>query len=176
MASECSEHSDATDLSFAVSPGRVVPNADLREGVRRRILFLTPQLPYPPEQGTALRNYNLLREIARRHDASLLSFAEGSASIPDALSACCQEVRTVPVPKRIRAARLRDLLVALSIGGIIYWVIHLRKERGAGGRRTPCSTPRGEAYPDFPSAVLIPRQATNSSHPGLRRASSQINN
>ena len=30
------------------------------------ILFLTPQVPYPPEQGTTLRNYNILR-LASRH-------------------------------------------------------------------------------------------------------------
>jgi hypothetical protein len=40
-----------------------------------RILLLTPQLPYPPQQGTSLRNFHLLRALAQRHDVTLLSFA-----------------------------------------------------------------------------------------------------
>ena len=45
------------------------------EGRGHRVLFLTPQYPYPPEQGTALRNYGLARGIAERHAVTLLAFA-----------------------------------------------------------------------------------------------------
>ena len=38
------------------------------------ILFLTPQLPYPPRQGTTIRNYNLLVHLARQHTIDLLTF------------------------------------------------------------------------------------------------------
>ena len=76
---------------------------------RLRILFLTPQLPFPPEQGTALRNLNLLCEIANRHDVSLLSFAEQDAPLPERLTACCEQVRTVAVPERTQHQRLRTL-------------------------------------------------------------------
>jgi polysaccharide biosynthesis protein PslH len=76
---------------------------------RHRILFLTPQLPFPPEQGTALRNLNLLCEVAKRHEVSLLSFAEQNTPMPEVLTSCCEQVRTVPVPKRTHRQRLRTL-------------------------------------------------------------------
>ncbi|MBI4670058.1 MAG: glycosyltransferase [Chloroflexi bacterium] len=39
-----------------------------------RLLFLTPQLPYPPHQGTILRNFNIIKQLAARHEIHLLSF------------------------------------------------------------------------------------------------------
>ena len=39
------------------------------------ILMLTPQVPYPPRQGTALRNWGILRGLAAHHRVSLLTFA-----------------------------------------------------------------------------------------------------
>ena len=45
-----------------------------------RILILTPQLPYPPHQGTTIRNFNLIAGLARRHELDLLTFlAPGQA-------------------------------------------------------------------------------------------------
>ncbi len=41
-----------------------------------RILFLTPQFPYPPHKGTTLRNYHLIAALAARHEIDLLSFVE----------------------------------------------------------------------------------------------------
>ena len=32
-----------------------------------QLLFLTPQLPFPPRQGTTIRNFNLIRHLAQRH-------------------------------------------------------------------------------------------------------------
>ncbi|MER2599593.1 MAG: glycosyltransferase [Caldilineales bacterium] len=43
-----------------------------------RLLFLTPQVPYPPHQGTTIRNYNLLANLAGEYEIHLLTFqAEG---------------------------------------------------------------------------------------------------
>jgi len=78
---------------------------------RRRILFLTPQLPYPPEQGAALRNYSLICQVAQHHAVSLLTFApdsQGPAS-SSPLQELCQIVRTVPPPERTSGDRLRTL-------------------------------------------------------------------
>lgn len=75
----------------------------------RRILFLTPQLPYPPEQGAALRNYSLISQVARHHSVSLLTFAPDRPAPDDPLRASCQLVRTVPPPRRTRRDRLRTL-------------------------------------------------------------------
>ena len=86
---------------------------------RQRILFLTPQLPYPPEQGTAIRNYNLLRQVASRHEVALLSFdSREGYGLPDhpsrvgPLSAFCRPLRVIPVPRRSPADRLRTLLTS----------------------------------------------------------------
>jgi len=80
---------------------------------RRRILFLTPQVPYPPEQGTAIRNYNLIVQVATRHDVALLSFADERNGATDAgpLQDLCAPLRIVPVPTRSMQDRLRTLLM-----------------------------------------------------------------
>jgi len=76
------------------------------------ILFLTPQLPYPPQKGTALRNWGLIEGLAQRHRVSLLSFQapgqEGQPAPP--LAHACARVETVPQPTRTLRRRLRDLL------------------------------------------------------------------
>ncbi|MFO7918624.1 MAG: glycosyltransferase [Anaerolineae bacterium] len=79
---------------------------------RRRVLFLTPQLPYPPEQGTAIRNYNLIRHVASRHDVALLSFVHGDGKHVDLgpLEEICFSLSTVPAPARSLGDRLRTLL------------------------------------------------------------------
>lgn len=78
------------------------------------ILFLTPQLPYPPRQGASLRNYNLLRYLAEHHRLSLLSFAAPDTP-PEHLAhlqCLCRAVRTVPPPQRSTAHRLWALVTS----------------------------------------------------------------
>lgn len=78
-----------------------------------RILLLTPQLPYPPEQGTSLRNFHILRGLAQDHEVHLLSFDEtGSRSSPDRspLHDLCAQLTSVPVPGRTMSQRLGRLL------------------------------------------------------------------
>jgi len=77
-----------------------------------RILLLTPQLPYPPHQGTSLRNYNLIAQLARRHPVGVLSFLDANQSLDEAgpLLGLCEWVDTVPVPERSATARLRQML------------------------------------------------------------------
>jgi glycosyltransferase involved in cell wall biosynthesis len=79
--------------------------------MRPRILLLAPQLPYPPEQGTSLRNYNILRGLLQWYDVTLMSFvAEApSAEALDRLSGCT-ELITIPVPERSMATRIARLL------------------------------------------------------------------
>jgi len=78
-----------------------------------RLLFLTPQLPYPPRQGTALRNWGLISHLAARHEVWLLSFDEQPASaerkLPEPLRRSCQNIVTLPIPQRALADRLRTL-------------------------------------------------------------------
>ena len=77
-----------------------------------RLLFLTPDLPYPPHQGAALRTYNLLKNLAPRHEVSLLSFADGpdAAKRVDALAKYCAGVTTVSPPRRSGAQRMLSVL------------------------------------------------------------------
>jgi len=79
-----------------------------------RLLMLTPQLPYPPRQGTSLRNYNLLRYLSGRHEVSLLSFA-GPGTLPEHLEHLqnyCRGIQTVAAPVRRPAARLWTLVAS----------------------------------------------------------------
>jgi len=77
-----------------------------------RILLLTPQRPYPPHQGTTLRNFNLIKELARRHSVCVLTFLEPDQNPdePGPLPDLCDWVETVPVPERTTALRLRQML------------------------------------------------------------------
>lgn len=78
---------------------------------RRRILFLTPQMPYPPEQGAAIRNYNLIVQVAAQHDVALLSFAQEIDQDAGPLAEICRPLVRVPMPpERSARERLRALL------------------------------------------------------------------
>lgn len=78
-----------------------------------RILLLTPQLPYPPQQGTSLRNFHLLRALAQRHDVTLLSFAERDrAADTTRLAELAHVLPPIPVPGRTTGQRLHVLLTS----------------------------------------------------------------
>jgi glycosyltransferase involved in cell wall biosynthesis len=84
-----------------------------------KILFLTPQLPYPPQKGTAMRNWGLISELAERHEVAVFSFASPPSIPPqqggrkrrgdDPLTAACH-VETIEPPVRSLRTRLRDML------------------------------------------------------------------
>ncbi len=100
-----------------------------------RILILTPQLPYPPHQGTTIRNFNLIAGLARRHELDLLTFlapgqaepvevglrgatAAGSGSrslatqqaLVSPLQSLCRRIVAEPQPSRGLARRAWDTL------------------------------------------------------------------
>jgi polysaccharide biosynthesis protein PslH len=66
-----------------------------------KILFLSSWFPYPPINGAKIRIYNLIRELAAKHEIVLLSFVrtfsleEAQKNIPS-LSRYCQTVKVVP--------------------------------------------------------------------------------
>lgn len=62
-----------------------------------RILFLSTWYPYPANNGSKLRVYNLLRGLAEGHELTLLSFADSSvpAEPPSELRAICRAVHVV---------------------------------------------------------------------------------
>lgn len=73
------------------------------------LLLLTPQLPYPPRQGTTIRNYNLIRQLAKRHRLHLFTFLAPSErlSADNPLHGLCQRIETAPQP--VRSLRRRAL-------------------------------------------------------------------
>lgn len=74
-----------------------------------RLCFCTPQLPFPPEQGAAIRNYHLLRHAALRHDVTLVSYATPGAPLHDELRALCSHVLVEAWRPRPAARRLAEL-------------------------------------------------------------------
>jgi len=98
-----------------------------------KILFLTPQVPYPPRQGAALRNWGLISGLAARHELAVLSFlSPGRSPEPDSrlqaahpLQAACR-IETVPAPMRTFRDRLHSLLatrqpdMALRLASEVY--------------------------------------------------------
>jgi glycosyltransferase involved in cell wall biosynthesis len=64
-----------------------------------RLLVLSSWWPSPPANGSKLRAWHLLRELARRHEITLCSFAEPGEAGPadvDALRRWCRDVQIVP--------------------------------------------------------------------------------
>jgi glycosyltransferase involved in cell wall biosynthesis len=78
-----------------------------------RLLFLTPQIPYPPHQGTTIRNYNLIAHLARDYEVHVLSFRQEGDEHPEnsPLARYCQVIDTVPAPGRSTTQRLATTLL-----------------------------------------------------------------
>jgi glycosyltransferase involved in cell wall biosynthesis len=76
------------------------------------ILVLTPQVPYPPQQGTALRNWGILHALAERYDISLLSFhaPDQDSEPPSMLQNILRRAALFPQPARPTIRRMCDLL------------------------------------------------------------------
>lgn len=62
-----------------------------------RILFLSRWYPYPADNGSKIRVFNLIKELARSHEITLISFAAAPVSPEDtaAMRAYCAEVHSV---------------------------------------------------------------------------------
>lgn len=79
-----------------------------------RLLMLTPQVPYPPRQGTALRNWGLLRGLAQEHAVTLLSFVAPDQSLepPAPLAELVERAILVPQPTRTFKSRLVNMIAS----------------------------------------------------------------
>ena len=65
-----------------------------------RILFVSNWFPYPPDNGTRQRNYNLIKQLSKNNEVALISAFRGSGW-PDThrlghLKRYCQEVYFAP--------------------------------------------------------------------------------
>jgi glycosyltransferase involved in cell wall biosynthesis len=79
-----------------------------------KLLFLTPHLPYPPRQGAALRNFNIIKNLAQRHTVDLLTFlAPGELLTPEnPLHQLCGRIATVAQPRRFLRQRAWETLAS----------------------------------------------------------------
>ncbi len=80
-----------------------------------KILFVTASLPYPPQQGGALRTYGLLHGLHQAgHDLTLLSFSDaGNTSfVGTPLETFCTQIEIVAPTNRTKSDRLRDLFLS----------------------------------------------------------------
>ncbi len=71
-----------------------------------KLLILTPQLPYPPQQGTTIRNFNIIKHLAPRHAITLVSFGTPTElANAEPLRPLCQRIVIAPYPARSLAQR-----------------------------------------------------------------------
>jgi polysaccharide biosynthesis protein PslH len=77
-----------------------------------KFLFLTPHYPYPPNKGTALRNYNIIANLAARHEIDLLTFADVEPPADSPLTTLCRRIATVSARKRSIVRRAIDTLLS----------------------------------------------------------------
>ncbi len=67
------------------------------------ILFLTTKFPYPPDSGAKIRDFNLIKEVSKEHDISLISFIqdEGEKRNLEFLRPYCKSIEVVRERGRI---------------------------------------------------------------------------
>lgn len=78
-----------------------------------RVLFLSTWLPYPPNQGSKIRAYHLLRALSDRHDVGLISFQDGEVKHEwlDHLGELCSSVQVIT----------REPFVQSRLGALLGW-------------------------------------------------------
>src|SRR5439155_5279140 len=72
-----------------------------------RVLYLTHRVPFPPDKGDRIRNYHLLRQLARRGEVWLGCLADEPVC-PEALAELerlCNRVAVVPAGRTFRWLR-----------------------------------------------------------------------
>lgn len=77
-----------------------------------KILFLTPQPPYPPHQGTTIRNFNIIKGLAAHHELHLLTFSLVKAPDIAPLRDLCPRIEILPAPSRSFATRAAETFIA----------------------------------------------------------------
>jgi len=70
--------------------------------VARRVLWISPKLPFPLLSGDKIRQYNLIRRLAAKHSVHLIAFIERpeDREFVPALQKYCECVTVVPLPLR----------------------------------------------------------------------------
>src|ERR1700690_848619 len=71
---------------------------------RRRILYLTHRVPYPPNRGDRIRSYHVLKFLSTRSDVDLACLADEPVSkeCHRMLESMCRRVAVAPLSPRLR--------------------------------------------------------------------------
>ncbi|MFQ6001287.1 MAG: glycosyltransferase [Anaerolineae bacterium] len=79
-----------------------------------KILFLTPELPYPPDRGASIRSFNLIKNLSPQHEIYLLSFSTKESDLGEAgpLLDLCSQIETLPTPHRSTLQRFLSILLS----------------------------------------------------------------
>jgi sugar transferase (PEP-CTERM/EpsH1 system associated) len=81
-----------------------------------RVLFLSGWYPYPPDNGSRIRIFNLIKQLSKEHDITLLSFSRDGEVTEDRLQAMqhyCSTVQAVPLAP-FRPSSFRSILGLFS--------------------------------------------------------------
>ena len=107
--------------------------------MKRRLLYLTHRVPYPPNKGEKIRAFHLLRHLASRHEVYLGAFMDDPADAAqmDALRPYCADLHVVPLhPVAARISSVSALVsgepLTLSYyrsGSMKRWVERMVRER-----------------------------------------------
>lgn len=77
-----------------------------------KILFLSAWFPYPPDNGSRIRVFNLVRQLAREHDVTLLAFSQSDVVSEERMREMRRDCAGVGVVPRtpFRPGSLRSLV------------------------------------------------------------------
>jgi glycosyltransferase involved in cell wall biosynthesis len=67
----------------------------------KKLLFISRWFPYPPDNGSKIRIFNLLKQLASQYEIHLVSFIQDGEATPEAINALlslCASVDVVPYP------------------------------------------------------------------------------
>jgi sugar transferase (PEP-CTERM/EpsH1 system associated) len=80
-----------------------------------KILYISPFLPYPPDDGDKIRMFNLIKRISRQHEISIIALIKSpqeTRSVPE-LKKYCAHVETVVEQNLSRPMKLKALFQGL---------------------------------------------------------------
>ena len=81
-----------------------------------KVLFLSSWFPYPPDNGSRIRIFNLIKQLSKEHDITLLSFSRDSEVTEDRLQTMqqyCSTVQVMPLAP-FRPSSFRSILGLFS--------------------------------------------------------------
>lgn len=81
-----------------------------------KVLFLSSWFPYPPDNGSRIRIFNLIRQLSKEHDITLLSFSRDGKVTEDRLETMqryCSTVQAIPLAP-FRPSSFRSILGLFS--------------------------------------------------------------